>query len=78
MRYNDNEATTHFDKFVLSFPAVRDGFNSGCRPFIGIDGCHLKGPYKGILLSAVALDANNSIFPLVVCICGVENTVTWT
>ncbi|KAH9680282.1 SWIM-type domain-containing protein [Citrus sinensis] len=74
MRYNDNEATTHFDKFVLSFPAVRDGFNSGCRPFIGIDGCHLKGPYKGILLSAVALDANNSIFPLAVCICGVENT----
>ncbi|KAK9177673.1 hypothetical protein WN943_026862 [Citrus x changshan-huyou] len=57
---------------------VRDGFNSGCRPFIGIDGCHLKGPYKGILLSAVALDANNSIFPLAVCICGVENTVTWT
>ncbi|KAH9724164.1 SWIM-type domain-containing protein [Citrus sinensis] len=47
MRYNDNEATTHFDKFVLSFPTVRDGFNSGCRPFIGIDGCHLKGPYKG-------------------------------
>ncbi|KAK2663874.1 hypothetical protein Ddye_002448 [Dipteronia dyeriana] len=31
----------------------------GCRPFIGVDGCHLKGPLGRVLLSAVSLDANS-------------------
>ncbi|TXG60499.1 hypothetical protein EZV62_015072 [Acer yangbiense] len=35
------------------------GFLEGCKPFIGVDGCHLKGPYRGVLLLAVALDANS-------------------
>ncbi|KAK1311189.1 hypothetical protein QJS10_CPA08g00637 [Acorus calamus] len=36
------------------------GCLQGCRPFIGLDGCHLKGRYKGILLSSTALDGNDS------------------
>ena len=40
------------------------GFKTGYWPFIGVDGCFLKGPYKGVLLTAIALDANNSYFPL--------------
>ena len=31
---------------------------------MGFDGCFLKGPFGGVLLTAVALDANNSIFPI--------------
>ncbi|KAK3204273.1 hypothetical protein Dsin_018319 [Dipteronia sinensis] len=46
--------------------AQRLGFLEGCRPFIGLDGCHLKGPCGGILLSEVALDANSGLFPLAV------------
>ncbi|GFS38210.1 hypothetical protein Acr_00g0056250 [Actinidia rufa] len=34
------------------------------RPFIGVDGCHLKGPYGGVLLSAVALDGDSGLYPL--------------
>jgi len=40
------------------------GFTRGCRPFIGVDWCFLKGPYKGVLLTALALDANNGYFAL--------------
>ncbi|XP_027082435.1 uncharacterized protein [Coffea arabica] len=32
-----------------------------CRPVIGLDGCHIKGPYPGQLLSAVAVDSNNDL-----------------
>ncbi|KAH9797267.1 SWIM-type domain-containing protein [Citrus sinensis] len=78
IRLHGNQPKTHFDRCILSFPALREGFKRGCRPFIGIDGCHLKGPYKGVLLSAVALDANTGIYPIAVCVCTVESTSTWT
>ncbi|XP_027171584.1 uncharacterized protein LOC113771169 [Coffea eugenioides] len=42
----------------------RSGFLEGCRPFVDFDGCILKGPFGGVLLTAVTLDANNSIFPI--------------
>ena len=48
----------------VAFPAQRNAFLNGCRPFIGIDGCHLKGKYGGVLLAAVAADANKGIVPL--------------
>ncbi|XP_061993412.1 uncharacterized protein LOC133711278 [Rosa rugosa] len=40
--------------------ALKKGFKAGCRSLIGLDGCHLKSPYGGQLLSAVGVDANNS------------------
>ena len=66
-----------FHRMFLSFKAQRLGFLDGCRPFIGVDGCHLKGPYGGVLLSAVALDANSGLFPLAVCICEKETQSSW-
>ena len=66
-----------FQRFFLCFPAQRTGYLEGCRPFIGLDGCHLKGPFDGVLLSAVALDANSGIFPIAVCVCEGENTDSW-
>ena len=61
----------------MCFLAQRTGYLEGCRPFIGLDGCHLKGPFGGVLLSAVALDANSGIFPIAVCVCEGENTYSW-
>lgn len=40
------------------------GFKRGCRPFVGVDGCFLTGPYKGVPLNAMSLDENNGYFPL--------------
>jgi hypothetical protein len=41
---------------------MKEGFINGWRPFIGINGCHLKVPYEGVLLFVVALDENNGLF----------------
>ncbi|KAK4394427.1 hypothetical protein Sango_1597000 [Sesamum angolense] len=30
----------------------------------GVDGCHLKGPYGGVLLTVVSIDPNNNLYPL--------------
>lgn len=58
-----------FDKFIVAFLVVRDYFNIEYRLFIGIDGCHLKGPLKKVLLLAVELDGNTRIYLIAVCIC---------
>ncbi|KAK3221536.1 hypothetical protein Dsin_008561 [Dipteronia sinensis] len=47
----------------------KEGISRGLQAFIGIDGCHLKGPYGGVLLSTIALDANSGLYPLAYCIC---------
>ncbi|KAK3223498.1 hypothetical protein Dsin_010523 [Dipteronia sinensis] len=57
-------ATTNFQRMVLSFEPQKVGFFEGCRPFIGVDGCHLKRPFGEVLLPAVSLDANNGLFPI--------------
>lgn len=67
-----------FSYCCLAFDAYLKGFKEGCRPFVGLDGCHLKGKFGGVLLSAVALDANNGMYPLAIFICDSENKENWT
>ena len=45
-----------FKTAFLCFEAMKTGFLEGCRPFIVLDGCHLKGPYGSCALSAITLD----------------------
>ena len=45
---------------------------------MSIDGCHLEGLYKGILLSVVVLDTNNGIYLIAACVRSVESTNIWT
>ena len=54
-----------FQRFFVLFPVQRNAFLNGCRPFIGVDRCHLKGKYGGVLLATVDMDGNNRIVPLV-------------
>ncbi|KAL5779074.1 hypothetical protein ACOSQ2_009811 [Xanthoceras sorbifolium] len=63
--------------FFLSFEAQKLGFLQGCRPIIGLDGCHLKGRFPGVLLAAVGLDANNGVFPIAICIAEGETKDSW-
>nr|XP_017257309.1 PREDICTED: uncharacterized protein LOC108226826 [Daucus carota subsp. sativus] len=67
-----------FNNIFISFTAMWKEFLGGCRPLIGVDGTHLKGDYGGVLLSAVALDANNEIFPLAYAIVSAEDKETWS
>ena len=50
---------------------------NGCRSFIVIDECHLKGPYRGVLLLVVGLDVNNGFFPVMYTVVEAENNITW-
>lgn len=52
-----------FRRCFVSFPSQKQSFLLGCRPFICLDGCFLKGPYGDVLL-VVSLDANGGIFPI--------------
>jgi hypothetical protein len=52
-----------FQRFYLCLQGCKRGFLQGCRPFIGLDGCHLKTQYGGILLCAVGRDPNDQYFP---------------
>ncbi|CAL9011228.1 unnamed protein product [Prunus brigantina] len=38
---------TVFQRIYVCLVACKKGFLEGCRPVIGVDGCHLKGPYPG-------------------------------
>ncbi|KAL2253510.1 UNVERIFIED_CONTAM: hypothetical protein Sindi_0145700 [Sesamum indicum] len=44
---------------------------------ICVDGCHLKGPHKGILLTAVGVDPNNNLYPIAYAVVQRESTDTW-
>lgn len=56
------------------FDTNRRRFFKGCSQFIDLVRCHLKGLYKGVLLSTISLDANNGIQPLAMCVIESENT----
>ncbi|XP_057471958.1 uncharacterized protein LOC130760597 [Actinidia eriantha] len=57
--------------------ALKKGFNKGCRPLVGVDGCHLKGPGGGQLLAAVSIDDNNQIYHVAYAVVEIENTSSW-
>ncbi|KAL0916752.1 hypothetical protein M5K25_014287 [Dendrobium thyrsiflorum] len=53
-----------FKRFFVSFKVCIDGFFAGCRYLIGIDACHLKSKYLGVLMAANCLDGNNGLFTI--------------
>ncbi|RVW60120.1 hypothetical protein CK203_086578 [Vitis vinifera] len=54
----------HFMQLFIAHAFSIQGFIKGCRPVLAIDSCHLSGPYKGALLSAIAYDADDGMFLL--------------
>lgn len=65
-----------FDKMYICLAACKEGFRH-CRHIIGVDGCHLKGKYGGILLTAVGIDANNNIYPICWAVVKSETYESW-
>jgi len=50
----------------------------GCRKVIALDGCFLKSPSTGELLTAIGRDGNNHIYPIAWAVVSVENKDNWT
>ncbi|KAL4280336.1 hypothetical protein GQ457_03G020480 [Hibiscus cannabinus] len=57
--------------------ACKNGYKSGCRPIISIDGCHLKGYFGGTFLAIVGVDANDNIYPIAYVVVEAESQSSW-
>ncbi|XP_058729589.1 uncharacterized protein LOC131601732 [Vicia villosa] len=66
-----------FGCFYFCFEGCKKGFINGCRPFVGVDGCHLKTKYGGQLLIAVGRNPNDQYFPLAFGVVGTETKESW-
>ncbi|KAK4381581.1 hypothetical protein Sango_2953500 [Sesamum angolense] len=64
------------DQFALLWDYAEE-LRKKCRPIIGVDGCHLKGPHGGVLLTAVSIDPNNNLYPLAYAIVSGETREAW-
>ncbi|XP_059461899.1 uncharacterized protein LOC132190869 [Corylus avellana] len=66
-----------FQRLYVSLAAMKKGFIEGCRPIIGVDGCFLKGAFKGQLLAAVSRDGNNNMYPIAFAVVEAETKDSW-
>ncbi|KAJ1703320.1 hypothetical protein LUZ63_003099 [Rhynchospora breviuscula] len=66
-----------FKRAYICLAACKQGFLSGCRPIISVDGCFLKTRYGGQLLTAVGIDANDCIFPVAYAVVEGETSESW-
>ena len=84
LRESDPNTTTdivvqdgHFHRAFLCPGACSRAFGLSLH-VIGVDGCHLKTKYGGVLFVATALDGNSNIFPICIGIAEGENSDSWT
>ena len=69
---------TYFDRFYVCFDGLKEGWKLGCRRIIALDGCFLKKPNYGEILTAVGRDGNNHVFPIAWAVVTVENKDNWS
>ncbi|XP_021717626.1 uncharacterized protein LOC110685404 [Chenopodium quinoa] len=67
-----------FQRMYICLQPCKEGFMASCRPILGVDDCHLNGPWPGILLTAIAKHGNNNIFPVASAVVETESSETWT
>ncbi|CAI9295116.1 unnamed protein product [Lactuca saligna] len=75
---NPTVETRTFRRIYVCIGALKRGFAAGRRDFLGLDGAFMKGPYPGQVLSAMALDGNNGIYPLDYAVVESETLNSWT
>ena len=73
----DENAQPKFKRIYNRYNAQKAGFLRGCRPIIGLDGCHLKGRFMGQILAATVRDANDNIFLVAFAVVEQENKDSW-
>ena len=75
---HDKKGNPIFRRIYICFAGCKKGFTEWCRPVVGLDGCHIKGPHPSQRLTAIGMDANNSMFPIAYVVIEVENKETWS
>ncbi|KAL0928804.1 hypothetical protein M5K25_000727 [Dendrobium thyrsiflorum] len=71
-----SSSTQRFQRLFWAFGPSINGWKY-CRPVLSLDGTFLLGKYRGTLLIAVGLDANNGLFPLAFGIVESECNESW-
>ncbi|XP_027088471.2 uncharacterized protein [Coffea arabica] len=74
---DEDSGKERFHRLYICFTALKKGFKEGCHPGLGVDGCHLRGPHSGVLLTAVGLDANDCIYHVAYAVVETENKMSW-
>ena len=72
-KLEDENAQPKFKRMYIRYNAQKLGFLGGCRPFVGLDGCHLKGRFGVQLLSTTAKDGYENIFLVAMAVVEQEN-----
>ncbi|XP_047340744.1 uncharacterized protein LOC124944521 [Impatiens glandulifera] len=67
----------HFKYMFMSLGVSIRGFKSCCRPVLCIDSSFLKHTVEGKLLVAIALDANEQLYPVAFGVVDSENNNSW-
>ena len=73
----DETSQPKFKRMYVRFNAQKVGFLGGCRPFIGLDGCHIKHRFGAQILSATVNDANDNIFLVAMAVVEQETRESW-
>ena len=68
----------YFEKLYVCFEGCKKGFLVGCKPFIGLDACHLKNKSGGQLITALCKDPNEEYFSLAYTVVEAETKNSWT
>ncbi|KAM7529769.1 hypothetical protein LguiB_033179 [Lonicera macranthoides] len=75
-RIEFDRETTRFTRCFVSFGACVTGFKF-CRPYICLDGTHLKSKHKGTLLAATGKNGNQGLYPIAFAIVDNESDESW-
>jgi hypothetical protein len=67
-----------FKRIYVCIGALKQGFKAGLKDLLRLDGCFMKGPYPGQLLTVVCVDPNHDIYPLAYALVEAETTSSWT
>jgi len=68
---------SRFKRMFAAYGASLNGFILGCQKMLFVDGTHLSRLYKGTLMAATALDADNHLFDVAYAVVAGENKEDW-
>ncbi|KAI3727481.1 hypothetical protein L6452_16097 [Arctium lappa] len=75
---NPSSPTRRFRRIYICFGALKKGFKACMIDLLGLDGCFMKGPFPGQILTAVGIDPNHGTYPVAYAIVEAETKSSWT
>ncbi|GKA70440.1 mutator type transposase, partial [Tanacetum coccineum] len=74
---NPESMTRTFRRVCVCLGALKQGFRACSRDILILDECFMSRPWRGQILTAVGVDANNGMYPVAYAIVEVESKASW-